>query len=147
MHAEWSLLSSFSTLHCFVRPHSASTQECQPIFDGMGMYSRGYMFPPWLPDALRAVLTKRSIEKKPVARGSTRLLVRPNPATRQGARLPAAARWLRNFGPRGLRFESGCLYTFTPRPQEPRAASARKPSFISRCVRLSKTSVRTGFQV
>ena len=28
-------------------PHSASTQECQPIFDGMDMYNRGYRFPSW----------------------------------------------------------------------------------------------------
>ena len=28
-------------------PHSASTQESQPMFDGMDMYSRGYRFPPW----------------------------------------------------------------------------------------------------
>ena len=26
---------------------TASTQECQPMFDGMDMYSRGYRFPPW----------------------------------------------------------------------------------------------------
>ena len=52
-----------------------------------------------------------------MARGSTRLLVRPNPATRQGAWLPAAARWLRNPGMRGLQFESGWLYNvFYPEP-------------------------------
>ena len=27
-------------------PHSASTQECQPIFNGMDLYRRGYRFPP-----------------------------------------------------------------------------------------------------
>ena len=34
-------------------PHSASTQECQPIFDGIDMCSRGYRFPPWFMSRVR----------------------------------------------------------------------------------------------